>query len=134
MSFVTQIADHKDALDYLKRELGEDNLCYLDLKTDFKHRMTFTFGAIFVSTVFFVGITAFCKIVYGDIGTFTRVVLLFIFIAVNMVCAVFEDSLNVGFWKWNRYYQRLWLKYDKKIPLDVLIEFSNNYEKEVKKK
>lgn len=130
MSFVTQIADHKNALAYLKKELGEDNLRYLDLKTDFTHRMTFTFGAIFVSTAFLVGITAFCKVTYEDMGTLAWAALLFVFVAVNIACAAFENSLSVGFWKWNRYYYRLWLKYDKKIPLDVLTEFSNNYLKE----
>lgn len=130
MSFVMQISDQKKALGYLKQELGEDNPCYLDLKAVFSHRMLFTFGSIIASTVLLVSAVAFYRIKYGNVGSFVSFVLLFVFISINIACSAFEDNLNIGFWKWNRYY-RLWLLYkktaEKKIPLEVLTDFSRHY-------
>lgn len=130
MSLVMQLHDQKKALDYLKQGLGEDDVCYLDLKDDWLHRTLFMFGAIITSTVFLVGAVAFYGIRYGNVGTFMAFVFLFVFLSINTACAVFENSLSVGFWKWNRYY-KLWLIYKctakKKIPLEILTEFSKHY-------
>jgi len=130
MSFVMQISDQKKALGYLKQELGEDNPCYLDLKAVFSHRMLFTFGSIIASTVLLVSAVAFCRIKYGNVGSFVSFVFLFVFISINIACSAFEDNFDIGFWKWNRYY-RLWLLYkktaEKKIPLEILTDFSRHY-------
>lgn len=123
------LRDEKNALDYLKQGLGEDNACYLDLKDEWSHRTLFTFGAMVTSTLFLVGAAALYGIKYGNVGTFMTFVFLFVFLFINIACSVFENSLSVGFWKWNNYY-RLWLIYKaakKKIPLEVLTEFSKHY-------
>lgn len=130
MSFVMQAEDQKKALGHLKQELGEDSLCYRDLKIDFTHRMLFMYGSIIASTALLVSAAAFYRNKYGDIGTFTTFVFLFVFLSINIACSAFEDSLNIGFWKWNRYY-RLWFLYKrtpgKKIPSEVLAKFSEHY-------
>ena len=130
MSFVMQLHDQKEALGYLKRKLGEDNPCYRNLKKDYLHRKVFMFGTIIASTALLVSAVAFYRIKYGDVGSFVSFVFLFVFISINIACSAFEDSLSVCFWKWNRYY-RLWLLYkktaEKKIPLEVLTDFSRHY-------
>lgn len=130
MTFVMRVHDQKKALGYLKRELGEDSLCYRDLKVDFIHRMLFMFGSIIASTALLVSVCAFYRAKYGDMETFAWGTLLFVFLSINIACSAFEDSLNVGFWKWNRYY-RLWFLYKrtpgKKIPSEVLMKFSEHY-------
>ena len=130
MSLAMHLQDEKNALDYLKQELGEDNFCYLDLKNDWLYRTFFTFGSIVAETILLVSAVVFYKNKYGDIGAFMTFVFLLVFLSINTACAVFGDSLNIGFWKWNRYY-RLWLLYKKtakkKIPLEILTDFSRHY-------
>lgn len=122
MSLVTQLHDQRKALDYLRRELGEDNAYYSDIKKDFSRRNLFMFGTIFADTVLLVGAVAYYRIRYGAVSPFMTVVFLSVFVAINLVCAAFENSPNMGFWKWNRYYN-LWLKYNKDIPSEVLKVF-----------
>lgn len=108
MSLITQLHDQKNALDYLESELGENNSYYMDVKNSFFHRNLFMFGSIAVNTALLVGAVAFYRVRYGDVGTFMAVVFLSVFMAINIACAVFENSTSTGFWKWNRYYN-LWL-------------------------
>lgn len=122
MSLITQLRDQKDALDYLESELGEDNSYYKDVKSSFSHRNLFMFSSIAVNTALLVGAVALYKVIYGDVGTFMTIAFLSVFVFINLACAVFENSTSTGFWKWNRYY-RLWLKYNKNIPTEVLRVF-----------